>query len=633
MYNPYREEVLKSLTLLWSNLATECCQICLCTSAAPRGFTELGFCESIYRDRRTVESRIEHEGLSFLTITLPEFGKAFERALDDGYVNPSTFPGFARKRKAGKAWELPSFLGGFLGLVFDPSTGVLLDQPSVYAIRSVRQLTLMFGKILLDCSQEREEKAIGDYIECEQELSDFANSDELDAWLRADFRRMAESLFRVLFEDTEQTLWDREEVNPKHGPGAVVDKLRGNAKFNQRAWTSRLQEFFPWEEFLAVNSSFVDELKSEIQLLEPGAEMPVKVITVPKTLKTPRIIAVEPTCMQYVQQGLMALLVDGIGRDNLLTRFIGFDDQAPNQRMAAKGSDKGSLATLDMSEASDRVSNWLVEDLFDCVPYLNGAVQSCRSTRANVCGEVISLAKYASMGSALTFPVEAMVFLTIIFLGIERGLSTQLSRTDLERFVGKVRVYGDDIIIPVEFVQPVIDLLEAFKLRVNRRKSFWTGKFRESCGKEYYAGEDVSIVRVRRVFPSSPADAAEAMSMVSLRNQLYFAGYWQTCRWLDEEIRKVLRYFPVVLPSSSALGRHSFLGFEYEGLSRSTHAPMVKAWRPNPQLPSSKLDGHGALLKCLGYKYRDLPFADPQHLMRSGRPRVVNIKLGNCSPF
>jgi hypothetical protein len=236
------------------------------------------------------------------------------------------------------------------------------------------------------------------------------------------------------------------------------------------------------------------------------------------------------------------------------------------------------------------------------------------------------------MGSALTFPVEAMVFLTIIFMAVEEKLNRPLVRRDLERYFRKVRVYGDDIIVPVDLVPSVIGHLEAFGLKVNRRKSFWTGKFRESCGKEYYAGEDVSIVRVRRVFPSSPTDAAEVTSMVSFRNQLYFAGYWETCKWLDEEIRKVLRYFPVVLPTSSALGRHSFLGFEYEGLSPNTHAPLIKAWRETSRSPESYLDGHGALAKCLANN-SDLPFADAEHLLRAGRPRVVNIKLGLCSPY
>jgi len=575
--------------------------------------------------------RYEHEGFSFYTITLTNFGKTFEECLDVGCVAPRTFQGFqGRKAKGLDMAELPNFLGVFLELVFDRGSGKLLDDANVDAIRSIRQLTLFFGKILLECSDARKEKAVQEYIKCEQELEQLQLPGlEIDF---LQFDRIAELLFGELFSQLDQEVWERESVRPKHGPGSTADNLLGNKKFDQRTWTCRLQEFFPWEEFLATNSSFVEELEPDIEFLEPGEERPVKVTLVPKTLKTPRVIAQEPTVMQYIQQGLMRLFVERIGESNHLNHFLGFDDQTPNQRMACEGSLTGELATLDLSEASDRVLNQIVERLFSKYPYLNGAIQACRSTHADAFGEVVNLTKFASMGSALTFPIEAMVFLVMVFIGIENGSSRPLCRKDLKRFFRRVRIYGDDIIVPVVSVLPVIDSLETIGLVVNRRKSFWTGKFRESCGKEYYNGEDISIVRARRLLPSSPADAAEAISLVSLRNQLYFSGYWATCKWLDGEIREVLRYFPVVLPSSSALGRHSFLGYTFEKLSRKTHAPMVKAWRPRAKSPKNSLSGHGALAKCLA-KTSDLPFADAEHLERSGRPRVVNIKLGFCSPF
>jgi len=204
-------------------------------------------------------------------------------------------------------------------------------------------------------------------------------------------------------------------------------------------------------------------------------------------------------------------------------------DQTPNQRLAREGSLTGALATLDLSEASDRVSNQLVRTMLEDYPHLHWAVDASRSRKADVPGHgVIRLAKFASMGSALCFPFEAMVFLTLIFLGIERESSTLLTRRKLERYVGKVRVYGDDIICPVDSVDSVVSVLTLFGAKVNTGKSFWTGRFRESCGKEYYAGEDISIVRVRREFPTSPKDAARVMSIISLRNQFYKTGLWAT---------------------------------------------------------------------------------------------------------
>jgi hypothetical protein len=126
------------------------------------------------RDQNTITARVEREGLSFLTITLPNFCKDFEKSLEQEFVDHDQFPGFAR------TGGLPRFLGGFLDLVFDRSSSRLLDQPSIDAIRSIRQITLMFGKIKIDCSEERINRAIKAYIKCEQDvrLSDLALSSE-----------------------------------------------------------------------------------------------------------------------------------------------------------------------------------------------------------------------------------------------------------------------------------------------------------------------------------------------------------------------------------------------------------------------------------------------------------------------
>jgi len=140
---------LKSLLLLWHMLADESANRCS-TSAT--------------LDFKKVKCRVEHEGLSFLTITLPDFGKEFQKALDQGKVDRRLFTGFQRKG------ELPLFLGGFLDRVFSRDSGRLLDEPCVDAILAVRQLTLMFGKMLLPSSDARLRSAMRSYIECEQDV-------------------------------------------------------------------------------------------------------------------------------------------------------------------------------------------------------------------------------------------------------------------------------------------------------------------------------------------------------------------------------------------------------------------------------------------------------------------------------
>jgi hypothetical protein len=604
---------MKSLMLLWKTLAIELADV-VCTSATS--------------DCKTVTGRVKHEGLSFLTITLPSYGKDFERSLDQGKVTRDLFTSF--KWRAG----LPLFLGGFLERVFDRSGGVLLDTPDIESIRAIRQLTLMFGKVRLPCTPAREKNAMLEYIQCEKEVDAHARS--LSASNIADFNRVASLLFRRAFTEVDRKVYYGCVV-PKHGPGATADSLRGNAKWRQRTWTDRLEAYFPAREMLCPNWSFLDQY-DDIHHLEPGAERPAKVISVPKTLKTPRIIAMEPTAMQYAQQGLLQPILEALGNENFLSAMLGFQDQEPNQLMAADGSLHCELATLDLSEASDRVSNRLVREMMGNWPHLSGAVQSCRSLKARVPSYgTLPLTKFASMGSALCFPIEAMVFLTMVFVGIERELRTPLTRKLVKEFMGKVRIYGDDIIIPVDYVQPVMDSLALFGAKVNTRKSFWTGKFRESCGKEYYSGEDISIVRVRSMFPTKREHAQEIISIVSLRNQLYNAGYWRTVGWLDDYIKGVIKHFPIVAPTSPVLGRHSFLGYQTDRVGGRYQRPLVKGYVVSSVIPSDPLDGPDALNKWLVYKAREgeIPFEplSPDHLERAGRPRSVRIRSGWHPPF
>ena len=601
---------MKSPIVLWKKIAEESAIRCH-TSAT--------------MDIKNVQGRVNNEGLSFLTITLPQFGKDFQKALDQGVVAHDMFRGFSRHG------GLPRFLGGFLELIFARDTGVLLDDPDIDAILAVRQLSLMFSKILLPCSDAREKDAMTEYVQCEREVK------QADALRTPDdfseFSRVSRLLFGRAFLEVDRKI-DSLELVPKHGPGATADKLRGNSKYLQRTWPARLEPYFPVGDYMFPNARYFSEHYDEITFLEPDAELPVRVISVPKTMKTPRIIAVEPTAMQYAQQALLEAILDAIEGDSFLNRMLGFSDQEPNQLMAEMGSQFGSLATLDLSEASDRVSNQLVLEMTKDFPSLQGAVQACRSTKADVPGYgVFPLSKFASMGSALCFPFEAMVFLTCVSLGIEQALSTRFtSRRHLMQALGGVRIYGDDIVVPTDTVFSVVDSLEHFGARVGASKSFWIGKFRESCGKEYYDGYDVSIVKVRRLLPTTRKHVPEIISLVSLRNQLYQAGYWETVKWLDSYLVKILKYFPWVESSSSVLGRFSFLGYEAQKECEKLHTPLVKGWVISSRLPSDPLDGPGALLKGF-LKRGNMPIADRDHLERAGRPRSVDIKPRWAKPF
>jgi hypothetical protein len=349
----------------------------------------------------------------------------------------------------------------------------------------------------------------------------------------------------------------------------------------------------------------------------------------------------EPSYVQFMQQAILEMIREEVKRDRLLFPLLSTKDQAPNQRAALEGSLYGNLATLDLSEASDRVSNLHVRSLMANFPILDGAVQATRSRKADVPGHgVVHLSKFASMGSALCFDMEQMVFLTVIFCAIEESLGHRLTRKDVKALSGQVRVYGDDIIVPVKYTHTVVRYLEAFGFKVNLRKSFWNGKFRESCGKEYYNGHDVSITRVRRMLPKQRQHVDEVVSTVALRNQFYLAGLWHAVRYLDSLLERIIP-FPAVSSTSPGMGKVSFLGYQTDRVHSDLQMPLVRAATVRHRIPVDRLDDYGALLKFFLKRRNDVSETivsadfsiDKNHLERAGRPDSADIKIRWVSSY
>ncbi len=584
---------------------------------------------STQRDFERIHVRFETEGFSFLAITLANFGKDFERSLDRGFVAPDLFRSFTKR--AG----LPELFRGFLEKVFEPGSGVLRPSPCLDSVRSIRQLCLMWAKKKEQCTPEREYAAFKQFERCESDVQ--VNSVRFAGWAQRgdpdylDFRRMSRLLFAPGFSIIDRKIFEG-DVKPGHGPGAVAERTSSNGKYVPTTWTDRLEGIFPSGKFLFPGYRFL--AGSELAHLDPGNETPVRVVSVPKTVTTPRIIAIEPVCMQYMQQAIKREF-DELwdrpsisGRTNFPHFFINTRSQVPNQDLAREGSITGALATLDLSEASDRVANRLVHWLVMDHPHLGEAIQATRSRHADVPHiGVLRLSKFASMGSALTFPVEAMVFLTVVFIGIERELGRHLTSKDIESFIGKVRVYGDDIIVPVDCVDSVYRSLELYGFKVNEHKSFWNGKFRESCGKEYFDGTDVTLVRLRRDIPTDRRQTDSLVSFSEFRNQLYLAGYWGTVKVIDKWIEDVIPY-PSIALGSEGIGKVSFLGYQADRICPNLQRPMVKAAVPDYVKRSDPLDGVGALMKFFISKMRsDDPIFSKEHLQFAGRPSAVRTKL------
>lgn len=491
---------------------------------------------SVERDYVTLRNRCKHEGFSFLAITLPQLSSALLQGIEAGsFTCPSSFSAHG---------SLPRFMGGFFKRVFT-KTGGLRPNACPYAIKAIRDVCDFFKKPKMPCKASRNREAEKHFLEVEGEL-----------------RRMTPQIERMdnVLDKVSGIIWaqvfpelDVLDLVCHHGPGFTADRRLPNERHRISKWNHRSELTFPSDLHCYPNYGFAEKFSGTgegsvtaeggVDYLELRDELPVRVVFVPKTMTTPRVIAIEPSHMQYTQQALKDWCYMQLETHALTKRSIRFRRQDVNQRLAHRSSIDRSLTTLDLKDASDRVHLALVQRIFKTSGILQ-YLEDTRSLHATLpSGRNIVLNKFASMGSALCFPVEAMVFYTLIQSAMHQLDGRRPSSQSIRRYSEQIDVYGDDIIIPVAYTDVVVRYLESYALKVNVNKSFRNSHFRESCGADYYNGVSVRPIYARR-YPSDTSrdwGAEELLSWNATADLFYLEGKWHTAQVIRDMLRRVTR--------------------------------------------------------------------------------------------
>jgi hypothetical protein len=400
--------------------------------------------------------------------------------------------------------------------VFD-DTGLLRSNASIPAITELRQVFYLFYKVELPFDKAQLSAAMLKFKEVDASIGTtvpFLKPKHFAALV------YAEEFITQLFEG-----FDPKDIIPSHGPGVVASGERPHEK---RVFSTKykvIHDVYPYYGFFYINPH---HLLCTVRHYRRRSVKEVginKVLFVPKDSRGPRTIACEPLEYQWLQQGLRRSLYQWIENHPLSRGRINFTDQSVNQELARLASIDDHFATIDLSDASDRVSVWLVARLFAGQPYLLKHLLALRSPHSRLPdGELVHLNKYAAQGSALCFPIEAICFYALA-VGCARAAAA----------VSQTYVYGDDIIIPKRYACDYISLLEELRLKVNREKSCISGPFKESCGTDYFRGVLVTPIKLRTVSASSPADIA---SLVSTSNQLFDKGFYKTSLRLESLLQR-----------------------------------------------------------------------------------------------
>ncbi len=578
---------------------------------------------SVERDVSTLKRRCEHEGLAFLTLTLPVLSDALERGLETGRFScPSNFARHGR---------LPKFLSGFFNRVFTMD-GTLRDEAPANVVFYVRQICRLFKKPKMGCSPEKDRAAIQRFIDIEGELRTRTLSVE-----RED--NVLDSVSSIIWSQVFPEI-DHVDLVSHHGPGATAERLHLNQRRRLFCWNDRSELTFPsdlhaFPNFgLAAQNSGIRKDTCEqkgLSFLSIKDEPPVRVVFVPKTLTTPRVIAIEPSHMQYIQQSVKDYVYERLERHRLTKRSIRFLRQDVNQKLAYRSSIDRRLATLDLSDASDRVHLHLVQRIFrtsGLLPYLEDA-RSLHATLPD--GRNVILSKYASMGSALCFPVEAMVFYTLIQTALHVATGTRPTSSSIFHFSGMIDIYGDDIIVPIEYADVVVETLESYALKVNVSKSFKEGNFRESCGGDYFKGEWVTPIYAREIPHDDPRDWTPEtyMSWAAASDLFYMRGLWKVAQAIRDMVSSVARrHIPRSTIHGSGLYFFSYLFSTNLHYNSSLHCWKQKRIEYVPLKRKDSIDGDeiaclnhwglsGAVSARGGYGKGFIPYL--QHTSGSGR--------------
>lgn len=449
----------------------------------------------------------------------------------------------------------PSSIGEWIDDFKD--TPVFFEYNRYYKTGDVKLLEyiytfLNFGKKLEYVDETFNKVAFRDWLDIEKRLGDLH--------LRSDDTLV---LNRILATLLPRFTWT--DLRPKFGPGRVQERgVMGRiAKIRTLAYDHLIDRFLLRGHIGMYGMGEDFGVSKDKVIPDPTQWDPAKGISsrsarlrfVPKNLKTSRSICMEPNTLMYFQQAVMRQFLELIG-DSFLCRFIDIKDQSKNQKLAWEGSFTSEVDTLDLSAASDRMSFELIKLVFPpswLIPMI--ATRSNKVILPDDSERVIL--KFAPMGSALCFPTQCIIFASVCIYAaclhtyeVEKRrkpfldwLTPSVIRRVTNKFGDSVRyriegyqplaVYGDDICVDRKLTDIVTSILDRLGFVTNKEKSF-TGSqaFRESCGKYYLNGHDITplFFTVEGVKPT--LRASHVVSQVHLINEAYKRGYKNLYRFL-----------------------------------------------------------------------------------------------------
>jgi hypothetical protein len=493
------------------------------------------------RDLATLKRRFESEGASFATITLPDLFANFQIWLETGR---SHYPGF----KTTPELKHPVFLQSLFNAIYVDD-----ETERVIAFRLLYQICVSFKKIRGPYPQRVLLKQLEDFVKCDRDLGKVNYNAEYLRHITLRARSIVTKVLDCTCNRLERLLL------PRPGPGATNTPVANNMRYEPHVMYKSLDGIFPYYEwFYSSVYDIFHNARSYTTLVETRVEFPTaRFKSINKTFGKPRGICIEENENQFFQQAIKRALYRIIELSPQTSGRVNFASQDVNRELALVSSCTKREATIDMSEASDRIQREGVLVLFKNTPFME--MLNAVSTRfIQLCGPrskdkpwVLTATKFAAMGSGVCFPVMALVHYALI-----KAIILESDITDKISLSEHVYVYGDDVIIPVECIDAVTAWLPRYGLKLNLEKSFWRSHFRESCGLHAYYGEEVTPVYFQYItnLTLHAGDSTTLLSLLSKESLLHSRGMYNLASYIRDRCHRIYGSLPFVGEDSPVLG-------------------------------------------------------------------------------
>lgn len=293
-----------------------------------------------------------------------------------------------------------------------------------------------------------------------------------------------------------------------HGPGAVFDGSKGKDKWR-------------FSGYAGVDERIFDSQYQHISVADPldlatSETLKSRLSIVPKDFRAHRLICIECKEAMFAQQGLWKVLETVIATSACVSGCIDFRDQTKSFMMSRE-VDK--YTTIDLKDASDGISLELARLLFPGEFFKLITRYRARTIVLPDGEEVHSYRTLFTMGNALCFPIQSL-----LFWALGAGVLSRKGGYSLEDLRGRLRVFGDDIIIESKYATELCTVLSEAGLSVNLQKYCHNTPVRESCGSWYYGSIDARITKTRVLKPQQLRDWVSVVSTARILHERGFSA-------------------------------------------------------------------------------------------------------------